>query len=383
MDTIYKRREWLTKTLAATATLGFSNSLQAFGHPIFNNATQAPVDPGVKRLLFNENPLGPSKRVQEVLTETLSRASKYATFHEYDFLTLKALIAEQEGLQPNNVLLGHGSFEPLTMVSSHFGRDRGEIIVPSPSFDVVGNFGRKIGAQVVPVEIDKNFKMDLDTMAAKMTPKTKLITICNPNNPTGTYCEAKALSSFCQQVSQNTFVLIDEAYIHYLENWRTHTMAPLIAKDNNVLVTRTFSKIYGMAGLRIGYLLGPEHFIKEMEARYTLGFPGNMPNSLSVAAAISALQDDHFLTRSRAYNSSRKLEFYEALESLGLDYVKSSANFVYFNVEKFKAFKKLMWEDKILLTGGWPTKPKWARVTMGSKEDMDFLVAKMQGKKWM
>ena len=383
MDTMYKRREWLTKSLAATAALGLSSNLQAFGHPIFKNTAQAPFDPEVKRLLFNENPLGPSKRVQEIIREILSRASQYATFHEYDFMALKALIAKQEGLQPSNVLLGHGSFEPLTMVSSHFGKENGEIIVPSPSFDVVGNFGRKIGAQVVPVEVDKNFKMDLDAMAAKMTPKTKLITICNPNNPTGTHCNPEALSNFCKQASQNAFVLIDEAYIHYLENWRSQTMAPLVTKGNNVLVTRTFSKIYGMAGLRIGYLLGPELFIKEMEAKYTLGFPGNMPNSLSVAAAIIALQDDGFLTHSRAYNSNRKLEFYEALETLGLDYVKSSANFVYFNVENFKAFKKLMWKDKILLTGGWPTQPKWARVTMGSKEDMDFLVAKMQGKEWM
>ena len=383
MDTTFKRREWLKKSLTATTALGLSGGFQAFGRPALESDTKPFADTTVKRLLFNENPLGPSKRVQEVITSTLSRASKYATFHKYDFLALKALIAEQEGLKPGNVLLGHGSFEPLTMVSSHFGNRSGEIIVPSPSFDVVGNFGRKIGANVIPVEVDGTFKMNLDVMASKVSSTTKLVTICNPNNPTGTSCNAATLKSFCQQVTEKAYVLIDEAYIHYLDNWKKQTMVPLITAGNNVLVTRTFSKIYGMAGLRIGYLLGPENFIQDLEAKYTLGFPGNMPNSLSVAAAIAALQDNSFLTKSRDYNNARKQDFYGVLEELELEYVKSSANFVYFNVEKFKAFKQLMWDSKILLAGGWPTKPEWARVTMGSQVDMDFLRKKMMGKKWL
>ncbi|MEL6536023.1 MAG: aminotransferase class I/II-fold pyridoxal phosphate-dependent enzyme, partial [Bacteroidota bacterium] len=113
---------------------------------------------------------------------------------------------------------------------------------------------------------------------------TSLVTVCNPNNPTGTSLPTAALRSFCETVSEQATVLVDEAYIHYLQNWRGHTMAPLVGKGKNVLVTRTFSKIYGMAGLRMGFMLGPAQLIQELEAKYTLGFPGNMPNSLSVAA---------------------------------------------------------------------------------------------------
>ncbi|MEM8890407.1 MAG: aminotransferase class I/II-fold pyridoxal phosphate-dependent enzyme [Bacteroidota bacterium] len=378
-----KRRDWLrTSLLASGSAFGLLNGIDVFGS-ISSTALSKAADSGVKRLLFNENPLVPSKRVQEIIRETLSRANKYATFYKYDFLALKELIAKQEGLKAENVLLGHGSFEPLTMVSTHFGSKGGEIIVPSPSFDVVGNFGRKIGAKVRPVEVDEEFRMNLTEMARQISPKTRLITLCNPNNPTGTNCDPEQMKSFCRSASDKSFVLVDEAYIHYLENWRKHSMAPMIGEGRNVLVARTFSKIYGMAGLRIGYLLGPADFIQELEATYTLGFPGNMPNSLSVAAAMASLQDEAFIDKSRSFNEARKAAFYQSLEELDIAYLKSSANFVYFYVDKFKAFKSLMWEHKILLTGGWPSKPEWARVTMGSEEDMNFLLEKMQGKKWM
>lgn len=383
MNSTFNRREWLKKSLlTSAASFGVLGGLDIYGSPSTQDVS-ATADPGVKRLLFNENPLGPSNSVKEVIQETLPRAGKYATFYQYDFMALKKLIADQEGLSPENVLLGHGSFDPLIMVSSYLGGNGEEIIVPSPSFDVVGNFGRKIGTTVKPIEVGEDFKMNLPAMEAAINAKTKLLTICNPNNPTGTSCDGEELASFCRTVSAKAHVLIDEAYIHYLPNWRSQSMAPLIAEGRNVLVTRTFSKIYGMAGLRIGFLLGPAELIAKLESQYTLGFPGNMPNSLSVAAAMVSLKDNDFIQKSRAFNEARKADFYAALSDLGIPFLKSDANFVYFKVDKFKAFKSLMWESKILLTGGWPTKPEWARVTMGSMEDMTFLLEKMQGKKWM
>ena len=384
MNSGIKRREWLKLSLASTAIgYGLLSGVNVFGDIVPEGTKMQTKDNDVKRLLFNENPIGPSEKVNQIIQDTLHRVNKYATFYDYDFLALKKLIAMQEGLQPENVLLGHGSFEPLIMVSTHFGSNGGEIVVPSPTFDVVGNFGRKIGASIKPIEVDEEFRMNLPAMESAITSRTKLVTICNPNNPTGTSCDAQELKAFCKSVSNSAYVLIDEAYIHYLESWRNQTMAPLIAEGRNVLVTRTFSKIYGMAGLRVGYLLGPAEFIKELESKYTLGFPGNMPNSLSVASAIVSLQDDEFVNKSRLNNEKRKLAFYNSLEELGIPYVRSSANFVYYDVQKFKKYKSLMWESKILLTGGWPSKPNWARVTMGSEEDMNFLIEKMKGKKWM
>lgn len=363
-------------------------SLTALGlHPLSGfSATQAqPVvaDEEVRRLLFNENPDGPSEGVKKIIPEVLHRANKYVTFFEYDFQALKQRIAEQEGLQPENVLLGHGSFEPLVWVAQQFGSNGEQIIVPSPSFDVVGNFGRKIGAEVIPVEVDQDFKIDLEGMESRVNSKTRLVTVCNPNNPTGTRLNPERLQAFCESVSEKAFVLVDEAYIHYVESWRDHTMAPLIQRGENVLVTRTFSKIYGMAGLRIGFMLGPAELVHQLEAKYTLGFPGNMPNSLSVAAAMAALGDEGFVEKSRKRNDQRKAQFYEALRVMDIPYVPSAANHVYYDVGNFQAYKELMWRHKILLTGGWPTKPNWARVTLGADEDMEFLLEKMQGKPWM
>ncbi|MEM7548152.1 MAG: histidinol-phosphate transaminase [Bacteroidota bacterium] len=384
MSSTIKRREWLKMSaLASAAGFGIFTGINVFGKASPEELSVMATDKNIRRLLFNENPIGPSKKVMEIIKDTLPRASKYATFYKYDFLELKKLIAEQEGLKPENVLLGHGSFEPLIIISAHFGSNGGEIIVPSPSFDVVGNFGRKIGASVRPIEVGEDFKMNLPEMEAAVSSKTKLVTICNPNNPTGTSCNTDQLASFCRFISDNAYVLIDEAYIHYLESWRNHTMAPLIGQGKNVLVARTFSKIYGMAGLRIGYLLGPSDFIQKLESKYTLGFPGNMPNSLSVASSIVSLKDNDFINKSRLFNEERKSEFYKSLEELSIPYIQSDANFVYYKVEKFKEYKSMMWDNKILLAGGWPSKPDWARVTMGTAQDMAFLAEKMKGKKWM
>ena len=383
MGTTIERREWLKISLTLAAGLGSLGGLEVFGKTSPNTLMHTEGDDTVRRLLFNENPSGPSNKVKEIIKEVLPRASKYATFHPYDFNALKQLISEKEGLKPENVLLGHGSFEPLIMVSSHFGANGGEIIVPSPSFDVVGNFGRKIGASIKPIEVDKAFKMNLSAMESAVSSKTKLVTICNPNNPTGTSCDTDNLQSFCRAVSSKAYVLIDEAYIHYLNSWRDRTMSHLIREGKNVLIARTFSKIYGMAGLRIGYLLGPSEFIQAMESKYTLGFPGNMPNSLSVAAAIASIQDESFIEESRAFNRQGKEALYKSLDKLDIPYVKSDANFVFYDVEKFSEYKSMMWKNKILLTGGWPTKPNWARVTIGSTDDMQFLLDKMQGKKWL
>ncbi|WP_108809441.1 pyridoxal phosphate-dependent aminotransferase [Aquimarina spinulae] len=383
MNTI-NRRQWLKNSLVTSAGLSLF-PLNAFSE---NNGDYYRKDHNnnksdIRRLLYNENHLGPSKSVENTIKQVIFRSNRYSTFYEYDAKALKQLIAKQEGLKPENVLLGHGSFEPLIWAATHFGSKGEQIIVPSPTFDVIGLFARKIGAKVTPVEVDSDFKMNLTEMESRISSKTSLLTLCNPNNPTGTIIETERLKSFCRLVSDKTTVLVDEAYIHFMNSWRNKSMAPLIAEGKNVLVTRTFSKIYGLAGLRIGFMLGPESLIAEMEKKFTLGFPGNMPNSLSVASAITSLKDDVFLETSKNNNIKIRNTFYNELEKLGFNYIRSEANFVYFDVKNFKAYKELMLKNKILLAGGWPTKSNWARVTMGSEDDISFLFDKMKGKKWL
>ncbi|MEL6275289.1 MAG: aminotransferase class I/II-fold pyridoxal phosphate-dependent enzyme, partial [Bacteroidota bacterium] len=165
--------------------------------------------------------------------------------------------------------------------------------------------------------------------------------------------------------------------------WTTQTVAPLIKEGANLLVSRTFSKIYGMAGLRIGFLMGPGILIKELENQFTLGFPGNMPNSLSVAAAIGALQDDNFIISSRQKNATSRENLYASFDQLGLKYLPSTTNFVYFDVVDFPAFKRLMQKHQIVLAGGWPSKPNWARVTIGNHQEMNYFQDRIKGKTWL
>ncbi len=375
----WNRRDLLRAIGATSLSLGLSS----FTSPLLGEIDNTAAPEDIRRLLFNENPYGTSRKAKKMISQNLDRTNRYATFHKYDFLALKKLIAEEEGLQPENILLGHGSFEPLCWLAIHFGINQGEIITPSPTFDVVGNFGRKIGAKIVPVEVDSNFKMNLEEMEGRVSSQTKLLTLCNPNNPTGTSLDTTTLKSFCNQVSEKCPVLIDEAYIHFLPNWKTKSMASLIPEGKNVFIARTFSKIYGMAGLRIGFLMGPAPLIAEMESKFTLGFPGNMPNSLSVAAAMAAIQDKEFVDLSRQRNERGRNQLYTELKNLGIKYLESQANFVYFDVIKFKEFKALMRKNDIVLAGGWPTKSNWARVTIGTEKEMDYFVSKIKDKAWM
>ncbi len=335
------------------------------------------------RLLYNENPNGPSDIVVKAIKESIYRANRYCTFHEPDLNVLKDRIAAKEGLSRENVLVGHGSFQPLMWLAVQYGINGGEIIVPDPTFDVVGGIGKRIGATIRKVALTPSGYMDLESMQKRITNDTKLVTICNPNNPTGTFIEATELADFCLSISENCPVLIDEAYIHYLNDWRQYSMHNLIIQGQDVLISRTFSKIYGMAGLRIGYLLGPKHIIGTLEENYTLGFPGNMPNVISVAAAIAALDDDKFLMDSRHICSHLRTKLCEELRSLGLPYFDSVTNFLYFDVRDFQAFRSFMRSNNIILAGGWPALPNWARVTITTSEELSHFIALVKTKKWL
>ena len=369
------------RTLLQTLGLGsLGLGLSGFS---FNENSSIEDQEKIYRLLYNENPDGPSKLVKKMIQRNLDRSNRYATFHLYDFMALKQRIAKAEGLQVENVMLGHGSFEPLTQLAVHFGAEGGEIIVPSPTFDVVGAIARQIGGKVKAIEVNQNLDFDLAQMEGSISPNTKLLTLCNPNNPTGKFIEKEKLLDFCSAINNRCPLMIDEAYIQYLPNWRMRTLAPLIAQEQNVFITRTFSKIYGMAGLRIGYLLGPADAIQQLEKKFTMGFPGNMPNGLSVAAAIGALEDEDFISTSRQRNAVRKALIYDAFKAHAIEFLRSDTNFIYFQVGDFPSFKQHMRRKGILLAGGWPSKAQWARVTMGSEKELEHFVNQLDGKPWL
>ncbi len=364
------RRSWIKKssaaavaaTATATAAIGFA--------PL--NLTGLSQDPEVTRLLFNENPYGPSAKVLARLQEVQARSNRYASFHQYDFLTLKQLIAKQEGVKPTQVVLGHGSIQPLRWIAIMHGGPNAEFVVPAPAFDVVGSYARVMGTKVKTIAADANLRTDLKAMSNAINGKTTLAVVVNPNNPTGTSVATSDLTHFCKSLPSTCLISIDEAYIHYLgPQWRSQSMVSLVSQHPNVLVTRTFSKIYGMAGLRIGFMIASEELVSRIEKEFMMGFPGNMPNTLSVAAAMAALKDEDFLVDSRQKNSQMKQEIYGELIKKGWRHLPSDTNFVYFQTPDFPNFKQLMNKNGVLLAGGWPTKANWGRVTVGNAQEME------------
>lgn len=375
------RRQWIKN--AGLTSLGCGSTLLGFSA----NSKMPPIhDQEQKiRLFYNENPYGPAPGALANVVKIAKRGNRYATFHSMDLNALKEDIAEREGVRKENILLGHGSFQLLIWLSEYFAEKKGEYLVPSPTFDVIGMYARRIGINVKPVEVNEQFEMNLPEMEKQVNMKTALVSICHPNNPTGTLVNPENLRRFCRRVSKKCPVIVDEAYIQYTDigDWRKASMVDLVRSGENIIISRTFSKLYGMAGFRVGYLMAQPTLIDALTKRFTLGFPGNMPNTLSVAAAMGALADNTFLADSRKKNSTAKEQFYQELDALEIPYIKSQANFIYFDVNKFAAFKKMMNEKNILLAGGWPSKPNWARVTMGSREDMEVFYPLLRSKAWL
>ena len=369
MSTI-KRREWLKRVSIISAGLSFP-SLSLAGL----NRSELHYDSSkeVVRLLFNENPYGPSQKVLDRIDEVKSRSHRYANFFEYGYLNLKQLIAVQEGVEPENIALGHGSIQPLIWIAILYGGQGKKFVVPDPAFDVVGTYGKKIGTSIQKVLVDNNLKLDLPAMEQAVDNDTDLVVIVNPNNPTSTSVSHTELKEFCNRVQQKCTICIDEAYIHYLgEDWQKQSMSELINNNSNIILTRTFSKIYGMAGQRMGFVMGNKDIIKKIEDQFMMGFPGNMPNIIGVASAMAAIEDTSFLSSSRKKNNDMKQHIYSELDALGYEYVKSDTNFFYFDTGDYSRFKTKMNENKILITGGWPSKKDWGRVTIGTEKDMDI-----------
>lgn len=383
------RRAWLKKAGLLTTGIGsLTVGTTAFAHPaetLAHSEGAASIEEEYVRLFYNENPYGPPASALAKVMEVANRGNRYATFAKYDFNDLRAQIAKEEGVSEEHILLGHGSFQPIIWLAQHFMRDGGEMVVPSPTFDIVGMYARRLRAKVKAVEVDERMEMNLPEMEKAVGDQTTLVCVCHPNNPTGTLVNPGRLRDFCDTVSNQCPVLVDEAYIQYtdaVDDWRQASMVDRVKAGKNVIISRTFSKIYGMAGLRIGYLIGPPELIKSLTDRFTLGFPGNMPNTLSVAAAIGALSDEYFLASSKRKNAEEKNTFYQQLEQFGLSHVPTHANFVYFKVPNFPVFKKVMNENKILLAGGWPTQPNWARVTMGKPEELAVFYEVLKREEW-
>ncbi|QSQ17684.1 pyridoxal phosphate-dependent aminotransferase [Myxococcus landrumensis] len=311
------RRALLAGAAATTAGLALRPELS-----LAASAARRPPSEDPVRLFSNENRYGPCEGALRAMRESLHLASRYAAVDS--IATLKRLIAEQEGLTPDHVVLTSGAFEALTLIANKFSTGGGGVVCSERVYDVLPTYAAQAGGKVVRVPLDASMTHDLEAMEARVDANTRLVSVCNPSNPTGTIVDAAKLRAFCDKVSSKATVLVDEVYIHYLEAPASQSMVDLVRAGKNILITRSFSKIYGLAGMRVGYALGQPALIKQLHE-----MRASLLSSVSTVAAIASLQDTAFVTRMRKLNAESRKVTTAVLDEVGMKYIPGHANFLW------------------------------------------------------
>ncbi|WP_276392374.1 pyridoxal phosphate-dependent aminotransferase [Eudoraea chungangensis] len=353
------RREWL-KTLGLTGGLALlkPSELLALDEPVNTTFSNSPI-----MLNANENAYGPSERVKKVISDNLNIGCRYP-FRSLS--SLVDLIAEKEEIHRDSIVITGGSTEGLKATGLVYGLYKGEIIAADPTFQAMLSYAETFDAKVHRVPLNPKMEHDLDAMAAKVNKNTKLIFICNPNNPTGTLLDRNHLIDFCKAFDKSALIFSDEAYYDFITEADYPSMTKLVKEGRNVIVSKTFSKVYGLAGLRIGYLIAKPEIAKNLKAAVMAN-----TNTLAIEAAKEALKDDAFYKYSITQNIKAKELIYKTLEDLGMEYIPSHTNFVFFKTGiPITSFSEQMSAKNIIVGRPFPPLLNWARISTGRLEDV-------------
>lgn len=328
------------------------------GKPIEEVARELGLELGdIVKLASNENPLGPSPKALAAMHEALGQAQLYPDGGGYK---LRQAIAQKFGLEMGNVVLGNGSNEIIEFIGHAFLHPGASIVTAEHAFVVYKLMATLFGATTIEVP-DPGFKHDLDAMAAAIAPETKEVFIANPNNPTGTLVSEEEIDRFMDQVPPHVVVVFDEAYHEFLDE--APDTLKYIRQGRNVVILRTFSKIQGLAGLRIGYGLAPKDLAEVLQKTRQ---PFNA-NALAQAGALAGLLDDSHQERTRQVNEEGRAYLEATFSELGLEYVPSHANFVLVKVGDGDAlFQKMLRKGVIVRAMRAYKLPEWIRVSVGT-----------------
>ena len=310
------------------------------------------------KLASNENPLGPSPAALETLSGSFMDINRYPDGSGF-YLTRE--LSASLGVSDDEIILGNGSNELIDIAVKTYMKDGDEAVMAVPSFVVYSMAVQSVGGKSVQVPL-KNYTHDLDAMADAVTGKTKIIFIANPNNPTGTMNRKDEFDRMMERVPEDVLVVIDEAYYEYVTDPDYADSMKYLGSVKNLLVLRTFSKIYGLAGLRIGYGIAKKEILSDMNR---LREPFNT-NSIAQKAATRALKDSDHLANSRDINEKGKKYLCKELGAMGLKYVPTQANFIYIPVEKAVDIYNRLLKLGIIVR---PMGPNAIRVTIGLPEE--------------
>ncbi len=356
------RRAWIKQSLLASGTLLVAGTSTAHGFvaPLKNRVEGEPL-----QLNWNENPYGSSNYAKQAVNEAMQYANRYP---DEEMLRVKAELAEKHRMSASNILITAGSTEILSLLGQHVGLQNGEILTPYPTFPTALRFGETCGASIKKVSLDEEDRIDLDKVLDAVSSNTKLIFICNPNNPTSTELPTQDLRSFCRKVPENVLVCIDEAYIEYSKVGEVASMISLVDELSNLIVCRTFSKAFGLAGMRIGYAVSHYSNINALRERH-LGFEisaGWPP----LVAARAALFDTAFLKMCIEKNEEGRDIIYKAFYKWGVKYNISSTNFIYARHDRFDKDVVDKLEERGILITKWPDMTDHIRISIGKPDEM-------------
>ena len=328
---------------------------------------QLPVQDLRARLSANENPFGPSLKAKEAIRQSIDGSYRYAF---EDLMKLGGTIAEYEGLDQNQILLAAGSSPILLATAIYINQKGGNIVTGDPSYADLPSTAEEMGTDVKWIPLKDDFSLDLASMETAVDDDTSLVYICNPNNPTATVLDPEELSSFCRRVSDKVPVFIDEAYIEYLDEADQNSMINLVAEGHDVIIARTFSKMYGFAGLRVGYMAASEEMVANISA-YTRGWMSI--SATSAAAALAAYNDTEFIETTKQKNRESKEALISVLNREGYEHITSATNFVMFPVRlSGERFVQEMLSRGVSVRSWTFAEKNWCRVTVGTLPEMEI-----------
>jgi histidinol-phosphate aminotransferase len=316
------------------------------------------------RLHFNENPLGLSPKARAAMNELLDLAWQYPAESRR---LLHDAVASLHGMDKSSILLGNGSSEILTLAAQTWVGSGRPLVVASPTYDAMAQYAEPLGAEVKRVPLTKDFAHDIDRML-DATGGKGLLYVCNPNNPTGTITPKAYVRKAIESAGRDAVVVVDEAYHHYVLSDDYESVVPLVAAHSNLVVLRTFSKIYGMAGLRCGYAIAQPATLAKMSERQSR----NNVNVAALLAARASLADRDWMIESKKTNAGTRAMVFARLKELGFETTASEANFFMIRLGRDSREVSTAMRDKGVLVGRpFPPMTEWLRVSIGTRPQME------------
>ncbi|WP_448585885.1 pyridoxal phosphate-dependent aminotransferase [Thermaurantiacus sp.] len=324
--------------------------------------------PGIVQLSRNENPYGPSPAARRAIAEVAARGCYYSNAAEG---RLAAMIAEAEGLAPDQVMIGAGSTEVLNCATSALGRE-GAIVAAELTFDPPLRYAERRGATIVRVPLRPDMQIDLEAMLeAARAPGVRAVHLVNPNNPTGLLLPGPEVRSFAGRLPKGVTLLLDEAYFDLADDPAANTLADRVRAGDDLIVVRTFSKLHGLAGLRVGYALARPEVIAALRG-WSMGNGGN---AAGLAAAIASYRDTSFQALSRARIAEARAILSGAATRSGARPLASAANFVFINVPDANRLQQALEARGFLIRPAYGRWTRWSRVSCGRLEEVRRLAA--------